>query len=93
MENRFWRIKSRPEGNNFADAFELVEASLDEPGEGQIVVRNSLISMDAGTRMWLTDRTDGYQPPLEDGTPMTGLGVGHVVQSRHADFSEGDLVL
>ena len=92
MENRFWRIKSRPEGNNFADAFELVETALDDPGEGQITVRNSMLSMDAGTRMWLTERTDGYQPPLEDGTPMTGLGIGHVIRSRHADYAEGDLV-
>jgi NADPH-dependent curcumin reductase CurA len=92
MENRFWRIRSRPKGNEFADAFELVEGPLEEPSEGQITVRNSILSMDAGTRMWLTDRTDGYQPPLEDGTPMTGLGVGHVIRSRHSDYAEGDLV-
>ncbi len=92
MKNRYWRIKSRPQGNAFTDAFELIEDIVREPVEGEIVVRNSILSMDAGTRMWLTDRTDGYQPPIEDGAPMTGLGIGQVIQSRNSAFDEGDLV-
>lgn len=92
MTNRFWRIDARPEGTNFGDALRLVEAPLADPAEGQITIRNSLLSMDAGTRMWLTDRTDGYQPPLETGTPMTGLVIGEVVASRNPDFPEGILV-
>ncbi|MFZ9394535.1 MAG: NADP-dependent oxidoreductase [Erythrobacter sp.] len=92
MLNRYWRIDARPQGNHFAHALTLAEAPLPEPSEGEIVIRNALLSMDAGTRMWLTDRTDGYQPPLQTGTPMTGLVIGHVVASRHTGFPEGTLV-
>ena len=90
--NRFWRLYARPSGDAFEEALTLVEAPLADPGEGQIVIRNQLLSMDAGTRMWMTDRTDGYQPPLELGVPMMGLVVGRVVASRHAEFPEGTLV-
>jgi NADPH-dependent curcumin reductase CurA len=92
MKNRFWRIDRRPQGNDFAAALALVEEPLSAPAEGQIIIRNSLLSMDAGTRMWLTDRQDGYQPPLEVGTSMIGLVIGEVVQSRSSDFPEGTLV-
>ena len=92
MTNRYWRIDARPQGNDFANALSLVEAPAAEPAEGQIAIRNAMLSMDAGTRMWLTDRTDGYQPPLELGMPMTGLVLGEITASRHPGFAEGDLV-
>jgi NADPH-dependent curcumin reductase CurA len=92
QRNRFWRLQSRPQGDAFEDALVLAEAPLDVPAEGQVVVRNELLSMDAGTRMWMSDRTDGYQPPLPLGSPMVGLVVGRVVASRQRDFPEGTLV-
>lgn len=92
LHNRFWRLNARPHGEAFEDALTLTEAPLTAPAEGQIVVRNELLSMDAGTRMWMSDRTDGYQPPLPLGSTMVGLVVGRVVESRHPDFAEGTLV-
>lgn len=92
MKNRFWRIESRPEGTDFASALALVEAPPGELAEGEIRIRNAMLSMDAGTRLWLTTREDGYQPPLPTGAPMTGLVVGEVMASRAEGFAEGDLV-
>ena len=92
MDNRFWRIDSRPEGTDFASALRLVSAPLPEVATGEIRIRNALLSMDAGTRLWLTSREDGYQPPLPVGAPMTGLVVGEVTASRADGFNEGDLV-
>ena len=92
LTNRFWRLDARPQGEAFEDALTLAQGSLAPPGEGQIVVRNELLSMDAGTRMWMSDRTDGYQPPLPLGSTMVGLVVGRVVECRHRDFAEGTLV-
>jgi NADPH-dependent curcumin reductase CurA len=92
MKNRFWRIARRPEGTDFASALELVEAPLAPLEAGEIRIRNSHLSMDAGTRMWLTAREDGYQPPLPVGAPMTGLVLGEVVESRADGFAPGDLV-
>ncbi len=92
MKNRFWQIDARPQGNDFGTALSLVEQPLVEAGQSEITIRNHMLSMDAGTRMWLTDREDGYQPPLPTGAPMTGLVVGEIVQSRHPAFAEGELV-
>lgn len=92
MDNRTWRIARRPEGTDFAAALELVEVPLPPLADGQIRIRNTHLSMDAGTRMWLTDREDGYQPPLPVGGPMTGLVLGEVIESRAQGFNAGDLV-
>ncbi|WP_086618829.1 NADP-dependent oxidoreductase [Erythrobacter tepidarius] len=92
MKNRFWRIERRPEGTDFSSALALVEAPLAPLGAGEIRIRNSHLSMDAGTRMWLTAREDGYQPPLPVGGPMTGLVLGEVIESRAEGFVPGDLV-
>jgi len=92
MNNRYWRIERRPEGTDFANALALVDARLPELGEGEVRIRNAMLSMDAGTRMWLTDREDGYQPPLPVGAPMTGLVLGEVLASNADGFHKGDLV-
>ncbi|MEM7666954.1 MAG: NADP-dependent oxidoreductase [Pseudomonadota bacterium] len=92
MDNEFWRIERRPEGTDFASALALVEDPLAELAHGEIRIRNAMLSMDAGTRLWLTDREDGYQPPLPVGAPMTGLVVGEVIASKADGFTEGDLV-
>jgi len=92
MQNRVWRIVRRPQGIDFASALELVEAPLVPLAMGEIRIRNSHLSMDAGTRLWLTAREDGYQPPLPVGGPMTGLVLGEVIESRAEGFAEGDLV-
>jgi NADPH-dependent curcumin reductase CurA len=92
MDNRIWRIARRPEGINFASALELVEAPLAPLAAGEIRIRNTHLSMDAGTRMWLTSREDGYQPPLPVGGPMTGLVLGEVIESHAEGFAPCDLV-
>lgn len=91
-ENRYWRLNKRPEGEDVASALSLETETITDIAEGEVLVKNAYLSMDAGTRMWMTERKDGYQPPLELGTKMVGLGLGHVVQSRNADYAEGDLV-
>lgn len=92
MENRIWRIARRPEGTDFAAALALERAALAPLAMGEIRILNSHLSMDAGTRMWLTAREDGYQPPLPVGGPMTGLVLGEVIESRAEGFATGDLV-
>ncbi|GFM30598.1 alcohol dehydrogenase [Novosphingobium sp. PY1] len=50
------------------------------------------LSMDAGTRMWMSPRTDGYQPPLPLGSKMVGLCLGRVSETRDPAFPAGSLV-
>jgi len=92
MKNRYWRLDARPAGNDFAAALSLQDGEIAPLEDGEILTRNHYLSMDAGTRMWMTDRTDGYQPPLELGTPMSGLIMGEIIESRAAGFNVGDWV-
>ena len=91
-QNRFWRLDRHPEGHDFAAALSLQSAPLAPLAEGEVRVRSQWLSMDAGTRMWMGPRTDGYQPPLPLGQPMIGLVLGRVSESRNPGFPEGALV-
>ncbi|MGC6471846.1 MAG: NADP-dependent oxidoreductase [Parvibaculales bacterium] len=90
--NLFWRLDQRPEGDNYETALSLQEAELTAPVSGEVIVRNKYISLDPGTRMWMSPREDSYMPPLPLGATMAGLGMGEVYASNHPDFAEGDLV-
>jgi NADPH-dependent curcumin reductase CurA len=90
--NRFWRLERHPVGSDFAGALSFEQGPVPTPRDGEVLIANELISLDAGTRLWMTARTDGYQPPLPLGTPMCGLVVGKVVESRHSAYPEGTLV-
>jgi len=90
--NRFWQLDRHPEGSDFAGALSLREAPLAPLGEGEVRVAAQFLSMDAGTRMWMGPRTDGYQPPLPLGVAMTGLVLGRVSESRDPRYAEGMLV-
>ncbi|WP_417593109.1 NADP-dependent oxidoreductase [Parasphingorhabdus sp.] len=90
--NRFWQLNSRPEGSDVSGSLSLESEAMPAPAEGEVLIKAAYLSMDAGTRMWMTEREDSYQPPLELGTKMVGLVIGHVVASHDDNFAEGDLV-
>lgn len=90
--NRFWQLESYPQGTDFASGIKLRDEALPDVGENQLLVRNLWLSLDAGTRMWLTPRTDSYMDPTPLGSKIVGFVLGQVVQSRHAGYKEGDIV-
>lgn len=90
--SRGFVLAARPEGEPKDSDFELVDLPDDEPGDGEVLVRNVLVSVDPYMRSRMTGvRTyvTGFQP----GDPIDGGAVGRVVASRHAGFAEGDWVL
>ncbi|MFN3230855.1 MAG: NADP-dependent oxidoreductase [Alphaproteobacteria bacterium] len=89
--NRQWILARRPQGDDFESALEFRETGdAPVPAEGQVLVRPHYLSMDAGTRMWMSPREDAYQPPLPVGAPMSGMMIGEVVETRRPDFAVGD---
>ena len=90
--NRVWRLHAYPQGNDFAAAIRLEDAPAPEPGPGEVVIAAEWLSLDAGTRMWMTPRTDSYQPPIPLGSVVPGQVLGRVVASRADGFAAGDLV-
>ncbi|MBB4858404.1 NADPH-dependent curcumin reductase CurA [Novosphingobium chloroacetimidivorans] len=91
-ENRVWTLQAYPEGLDFASAIHLDRRPTPEPADGQVTIAADWLSLDAGTRMWMTPRTDSYQPPIPLGSPVPGQVMGRVLESRAPGFAPGDLV-
>ncbi|MFC4063095.1 NADP-dependent oxidoreductase [Planomonospora corallina] len=85
-------LASRPSGWPTPDNFDLVEADLPAPQEGQVLVRNLFMSVDPYMRGRMND-VESYVPPFRLGEPLDGGAVGEVVESRAPGLKAGDLVL
>jgi NADPH-dependent curcumin reductase CurA len=73
------------------DAWDLVEEPPREPGDGEVLVKVLLLSLDPAMRGWMND-VPSYIPPVGIGEVMRAIGVGQVVASRHREVAEGDYV-
>lgn len=89
--NRQVRLKARPSGIPQAEHFEIVEAPVPEPAEGQVLVRNILLSVDPAMRGWVSSVAN-YSEPVPIGGVMRSFAAARVAASRHPDFRRGDLV-
>lgn len=84
-------LAKRPTGVPTADCFELAEAPMPQPAEGQMLVRMRVGSVDPAIRGFLDDRPS-YLPPVAIGAPIAGMSLGEIVESRNADWPVGTLV-
>jgi NADPH-dependent curcumin reductase CurA len=91
QKNHEIRLKSRPVGVPTADNFELAETAVPTPGAGQVLVRNSYISVDPYMRGRMVDRKS-YAPPFQIGEALQGHAVGQVVASNSDAVKVGDFV-
>ena len=89
--NRQWLLAKRPEGMIGASNFDLVERSIPVVGDNQILIKNLYFSFDPTQRNWMVDRPS-YLPPVAIGEVMRSGTVAQIVQSRHPEFAEGELV-
>jgi len=90
--NHQFRLAARPVGLPKASDFELAEATVGEPGEGEVLVRVLYASLDPAMRGWITDRPS-YIPPVGIGEVMRALGIGEVVASKFPGIEPGDHVV
>ncbi|HEY3727729.1 MAG TPA: NADP-dependent oxidoreductase [Solirubrobacteraceae bacterium] len=89
--SRQFRLASRPVGEVKASDWDLVQAEVPEPGEGEFVVEVTHLSIDPAMRGWMNEGRS-YVPPVQIGEVMRALALGRVLASRHPQFAEGDLV-
>ncbi|MEV6928556.1 NADP-dependent oxidoreductase [Dactylosporangium sp. NPDC051485] len=90
--NRVWYLAARPTGFPSASDFELREEAVPQPGPGQVVVRNDVMSVDPAMRGRMND-VPSYVAPFQLGAPLDGGAVGTVVASRSDTLKVGDSVL
>ena len=89
---RVIKMAAHPVGALKDNDFELVDAPVPEPADGEALVRTLYLSLDPAIRVWMNG-VDTYVPGIHVGDVMRAGGLGEVVRSRNPDYQEGDLVL
>jgi NADPH-dependent curcumin reductase CurA len=92
VRSREIRLAARPHGWPTAETFTIAETEVPDPGLGQLLVRNLLMSVDPYMRGRMDDR-ESYVPPFKLGQPLDGGAIGEVVAAGVEDFKPGEIVL
>lgn len=91
LTNRQILLRRRPTGLLQPGDTELVVSAAPEPAEGEALLRNTYVGIDAAVRTWLDDQPS-YLPPVQLGEVIRAAGIGEVVASRCDAFTVGDVV-
>lgn len=93
MENRNRQVllKRRPSGAPAIADFEITDAPIPEPHDGQVLVRGIYLSLDPYMRGRISGARS-YAKPVDIGAVIEGRVVGRIVASRASGFNEGDYV-
>jgi NADPH-dependent curcumin reductase CurA len=86
------QLAARPHGEPKDSDFRLAEVELRGPGPGQVLVRNTYMSVDPYMRGRMDDR-ESYVPPFALDAPLDGGAVGEVVASQAEGLAPGDTVV
>jgi NADPH-dependent curcumin reductase CurA len=87
-------LRARPQGAPRESDFELEKGPIPTVGDGQFLIKNLYLSLDAGFRQWMNEGAgDEYMQAMALNEPVTGLVLGEVVESRHADYAKGDVIM
>jgi NADPH-dependent curcumin reductase CurA len=86
------RLAARPHGWPTAETFAIAETEVPDPGPGQLLVRNLMMSVDPYMRGRMDDRKS-YLPPFKVGHALEGGAIGEVVASGVEDIKPGETVL
>lgn len=89
--NQRWLLTSRPQGPAKESDFTWDESPVEEPSDGQIVVRVIYLSLDPTNRVWMNE-AESYLPALPLGSVMRGIAIGVVEESHNPKYAPGDLV-
>ncbi|WP_329142607.1 NADP-dependent oxidoreductase [Streptomyces sp. NBC_01456] len=81
FSSREWQLAARPMGEPTPADFAYTTVTVPDPGPGQIVVRNTWLSVDPYMRGRMNEGPS-YIPQFELGETMTGSAVGVVVASE-----------
>lgn len=83
----------RPDGKPVGPhLFEVVKKDIPTAGPGQILIRQTHMSLDPAMLGWMSPDTESYIPPVELGAVMRSSGLGEVIESNHRRYKAGDIV-
>ncbi|MEP0174876.1 MAG: NADP-dependent oxidoreductase [Paraglaciecola sp.] len=76
-----------------ANVFEVIKKEIPSVGPGQILVKQTHMSLDPAMIGWMNPDPESYIPPVALGDVMRSSGLGEVVESQHPEFTVGDRVM
>ncbi|NVJ58607.1 MAG: NADP-dependent oxidoreductase [Vibrionaceae bacterium] len=88
MNSQQIHLASRPSGMPTQENFKLVEVELPAIQDGEVLVRNTWMSVDPYMRGRMVV-SDSYIAPFEIDEVLEGGAVGEVIESKNADFPVG----
>jgi len=91
-QGREVRLAARPQGEPVPTDFALATVEVGDPAPGEVLVRNTFLSVDPYMRGRMND-VKSYVPPFQVGAALDGGAVGEVVASTVDTHAVGDLVL
>lgn len=89
--NRQITLAARPKGYPKESDFKLIETPIPSPDEGQVLVKTIYLSVDPYMRGRM-NQARSYAANVEFNEVMVGGVVAQVVESKHTNFSAGDIV-
>jgi len=86
-------LVARPKaGPISSELFKVVQHEVPHAGPGEILVKQTHMSLDPAMLGWMSPDTKSYIPPVALGDVMRSSGLGEVVESNNPDFKVGDRV-
>ncbi|MFD2705525.1 NADP-dependent oxidoreductase [Salibacterium lacus] len=85
-------LAERPEGMPSHDTFDYQEESIEQPQDGQVLVKTIYLSVDPYMRGRMSS-AKSYVEPFEVNEVINGTVVGEVVESKSSLFEPGDKVM
>ncbi len=89
--NHQFRLTARPVGLPKRTDFTYTEEPVQQPKDGEILIKVLYLSLDPAMRGWMNEGRS-YVPPVGLGEVMRAGGVGQVIASKNATFAVGDYV-
>jgi NADPH-dependent curcumin reductase CurA len=94
IENKQVVLACRPVGKPQVTDFEVIKSEVPQIKQGQALVQNLYVSLDAGFRNWMDeDAGDEVLPAMQINKPVMGLTLSRVVRSLKDDLVEGQLLM
>ncbi|MGB5333237.1 MAG: NADP-dependent oxidoreductase [Woeseiaceae bacterium] len=92
MQYKAIKLVKRPKIKITPDLFEVVTLEAPDLKDGELLLKQTHMSLDPAMKGWMTEDRNSYIPPVELGEVMRSSGVAEVVESKNDQFAVGDRV-
>lgn len=90
--NRQWCVGARPVGKPRPTDFLYKESPVPIVGDGEVLLETLYLGIAPVMRMYMMNAPMGGEPALAIGDVIHGRGVARILESRHPDYKEGEIV-